>query len=100
MLEMGIGIFWGHAVERALLHHIDESWFEFKIVISDARLWSNSDTATNLKRKSVWVLVAVVIPKTCQQYLRRVILKILVKKTLIEISLSGILDPNGNWPVG
>jgi hypothetical protein len=48
----------------------------------------------------VWVLVAVVIPKTCQQYLGRVILKIMVKKILIEISLSGILDPNGNWPVG
>jgi hypothetical protein len=46
------------------------------------------------------VLVAVVIPKTCQQYLRRAILKTLVKKTLIEISLSWILDPNGNWPVG
>jgi hypothetical protein len=48
----------------------------------------------------VWVLVAVVIPETCQQYLGRVILKIMVKKILIEISLSGILDPNGNWPVG
>jgi hypothetical protein len=48
----------------------------------------------------VRVLVAVVIPETCQEYLRREILKILVKKTLIEISLSGILDLNGNWPVG
>jgi hypothetical protein len=48
----------------------------------------------------VRVLVAVVIPKTCQQYLERAILKILLKKTLIEISLSGILDLNGNWPVG
>jgi hypothetical protein len=42
---------------------------------------------------SVRVLVAVVMPKTCQQYLRPAIL---VKKILIEISLSGILDPNGN----
>jgi hypothetical protein len=41
-----------------------------------------------------------VIPESCQQYLGRAILKILVKKTLIEISLSGILDPNGNWLVG
>jgi hypothetical protein len=41
----------------------------------------------------------VVIPKTCQQYLGRAILKILVKKTVIEISLSGILDLSGNWPV-
>jgi hypothetical protein len=40
--------------------------------------------------------VAVVIPETCHQYLERAILKIPVKKTLIEISLSGILDPNGN----
>jgi hypothetical protein len=39
-------------------------------------------------------------PKTCQQYLKRAILKILVKKTLIEIFLSGILVLNGNWPVG
>jgi hypothetical protein len=46
------------------------------------------------------VLVVVVIPETCQQYFRRAILKILVKKTLIEISLSGILDLNGNWLVG
>jgi hypothetical protein len=42
------------------------------------------------------VLVAVVIPETCQQYLGRAILAILVKKTLIEISLLGILDSNGN----
>jgi hypothetical protein len=41
-----------------------------------------------------------VIPETCQQYLRRAILKILVKKTLIDISLSEILDPIGNWLVG
>jgi hypothetical protein len=46
------------------------------------------------------VFVAVVIPKICQQYLGRAIQKILVKKTLIEISLSGILDSNGNWLVG
>jgi hypothetical protein len=46
------------------------------------------------------VLVVVVIPETCQQYLRHATLKILVKKTLIEISISRILDPNGNWLVG
>jgi hypothetical protein len=45
-------------------------------------------------------LVAVVFLETCQQYLRCVILKILVKKTLIKIFLLGILDPNDNWPVG
>jgi hypothetical protein len=48
----------------------------------------------------VWVLVAVVIRKTYQQYLGRAILMNLVKKTLIEISLSGIQDLNGNWLVG
>jgi hypothetical protein len=48
----------------------------------------------------MWVLVVVVIPETCQQYLGCAILKILVKKTLIEISPSRILDLNGNWPVG
>jgi hypothetical protein len=46
------------------------------------------------------VLVAVVIPETCQQYLGCVILKILMKKTLIKISLLRILNLNGNWPVG
>jgi hypothetical protein len=39
MLEMSIGILQGLAVERALLHHIDESWFEFETVISDVHLW-------------------------------------------------------------
>jgi hypothetical protein len=42
----------------------------------------------------------VVINETCQQNLERAILKILVKKTLIEVFLSGVLDPNVNWPVG
>jgi hypothetical protein len=48
----------------------------------------------------MWVLVVVVIPETCQQYLRHAILMILVKKTLIDISLLGVLDPNVNWLVG
>jgi hypothetical protein len=39
MLEMSIGILQGLAVERALLHHIDESWFEFETAISDVHLW-------------------------------------------------------------
>jgi hypothetical protein len=50
----------------------------------------------NFRPPSVWVIVEVVIPKTCQQYLGHGILKILLKKTLIVISLSGILDLNGN----
>jgi hypothetical protein len=60
---------------------------------------SSSDIATS-GQPSVRVLVAVMIPETCQQYLRRAILKILMKKTLIEISLSEILDLNGNRTVG
>jgi hypothetical protein len=38
MLEMSIGTPRGHATEQALLHHIDESWFEFETAISDVRL--------------------------------------------------------------
>jgi hypothetical protein len=45
------------------------------------------------------VHVMVVIPKIYQQSLGHGIQKILVKKALIETSLSEILDPNGNWPV-
>jgi hypothetical protein len=50
-------------------------------------------------KKSLLVCVAVVIPKICQQSLRHGIQKILVKKALIETSLSEILDPNGDWLV-
>jgi hypothetical protein len=38
MLEMSIGILRVLAVEWALPHHIDESWFEFETAISDVRL--------------------------------------------------------------
>jgi hypothetical protein len=41
----------------------------------------------------------VMIPEICQQSLGHGIRKILVKKALIETSLSEILDPYGNWPV-
>jgi hypothetical protein len=46
MLEKSIGILRGLAVERTLLHHIDESWFKFETAISDVCLWSSSDIAT------------------------------------------------------
>jgi hypothetical protein len=36
----------------------------------------------------------VMVPKICQQSLRRGIRKILVKKALSDTSLSEILDPN------
>jgi hypothetical protein len=32
--------------EWALLHHVDESWFKFKTVISDVRLWTSPDVGT------------------------------------------------------
>jgi hypothetical protein len=38
MLEMSIGILRGLATEWTLLHHIDESWFEFETTISDVCL--------------------------------------------------------------
>jgi hypothetical protein len=46
MLEMSIGILQGLAAEWALLHHIDESWFEFETAISDVCLQSSSNIAT------------------------------------------------------
>jgi hypothetical protein len=54
----------------------------------------------HLQEPLVQVRVVVVIPETYRQSLRRAILKILLKKTLSENSLSEILDLNGNWPVG
>jgi hypothetical protein len=53
MLQMSIGILRGLAVERALLHHIDESWFEFKIAIFDVRLQSSYDIATRQSQKVI-----------------------------------------------
>jgi hypothetical protein len=35
---MSIGILRGLAAERALLHHIDESWFEFETATFGIRL--------------------------------------------------------------
>jgi hypothetical protein len=58
MLEMSIGILRGLATKRALMHHIDESWFEFKIAISDVHLWSSSDIATGQSQKFINALPA------------------------------------------
>jgi hypothetical protein len=58
MLEMSIGILRGLAAERALLRHIDESWFEFKTAISNVRLWTNSDIATRRSKKVINALLA------------------------------------------
>jgi hypothetical protein len=38
VLKMSISILRGLATEWALLHHVDESWFKFKTVISDVCL--------------------------------------------------------------
>jgi hypothetical protein len=53
MLEMSIVILWGLAVERALLHQIDESWFEFETTISDVRLWSEPTLLLDGAEKSL-----------------------------------------------
>jgi hypothetical protein len=53
MLEKSIGILRGLTAERALMHHIDESWFEFKTAISDIRLQSSSDIATGRSQKVI-----------------------------------------------
>jgi hypothetical protein len=46
MLEMSIGILRGLAAKWALLHHINESWFEFETAISDICLQSSSDISS------------------------------------------------------
>jgi hypothetical protein len=46
MLEMSIAILRDLATEWALLHHIDESWYEFETAISNVHLRSSSDIAT------------------------------------------------------
>jgi hypothetical protein len=51
--KMSIGILCGLAAERALLHQVDGSWFEFKTAISDVRPWSSSDIATGRSQKSL-----------------------------------------------
>jgi hypothetical protein len=58
MLEMSIVILRGLTVERALLHHIDESWFEFETAISDVHLYSSSDIATGQSQKVINALLA------------------------------------------
>jgi hypothetical protein len=58
MLEMSIGILRGLATEQALLHHIDERWFEFETTISDICLQSSSDIATGRSRKVINALPA------------------------------------------
>jgi hypothetical protein len=58
MLEMCIGILRGLAAEWALLHHIDESWFEFKTAMSDVHFRSSSDIATGRGRKIINALSA------------------------------------------
>jgi hypothetical protein len=54
MLEISIGILRGLAAEQVLLHHIDESWFEFETV----HLPSSSKIATGWSQKVINVLLA------------------------------------------
>jgi hypothetical protein len=43
VLKISISILRGLAVELALLHHVDESWFKFETVIFDVHLWTSPD---------------------------------------------------------
>jgi hypothetical protein len=46
VLKMSISILRGLATEWALLHHVDESWFKFKTVISNVCLWNSPNVGT------------------------------------------------------
>jgi hypothetical protein len=46
VLKMSISILRGLAVEWALLHHVDESWFKFKTAISDVSLQTRLNVGT------------------------------------------------------
>jgi hypothetical protein len=46
VLNMGISILRGLAAEWALLHHVDESQFKFKVAISDVHLQASFDVGT------------------------------------------------------
>jgi hypothetical protein len=46
VLKMSISILRDLAVEWALLHLIDESWFKFKTAIFNVHLWTSPDVGT------------------------------------------------------
>jgi hypothetical protein len=46
VLKMSISILHGLVTEWALVHHVDESWFQFEIAISDVRLRTSLDVGT------------------------------------------------------
>jgi hypothetical protein len=46
VLKMSISILRCLAIERALLHHVDESWFKFEAAISDVHFWTSPDIGT------------------------------------------------------
>jgi hypothetical protein len=46
VLKMSINILRVIAAEWVLLHHVDESWFKLKTVISDVRLRTSPDAGT------------------------------------------------------
>jgi hypothetical protein len=50
---MRISILRGLAVEWALLHHVDESWFKFKTAISEVHLQTSPDMALDRAEKSL-----------------------------------------------
>jgi hypothetical protein len=46
VLKMSISVLRGLAIEWALLHHVDESWFKLETTISDVHLQTSLDVGT------------------------------------------------------
>jgi hypothetical protein len=65
VLNMSISILWGLAVERALLVHVDESWFKFETSISDIRLQTSPNIGTGRSEKSLMHFRAAISAGSC-----------------------------------
>jgi hypothetical protein len=46
VMKMSISIFRGLAIEWALLHHVDKSWFKFETTIFDVHLRTSPNVGT------------------------------------------------------
>jgi hypothetical protein len=107
VLKMSISILRDLAIEWALLHLVMRAGLSSKLPSSMFISGPVLTLALDGAEKSLMHLqaaisagsCAVVITKICRQSLKRGIRTILMKKALIETSLSEILDPNSNWLV-
>jgi hypothetical protein len=105
VLKMSISILRDLAIEWALLHLVMRAGLSSKLPSSMFISGPVLTLALDGAEKSLMHLQAaisagsVVITKICRQSLKRGIRTILMKKALIETSLSEILDPNSNWLV-